>query len=176
EIYMKKDGSLTTIWDANDQVVAGDNLPKFSGNFGFNLNLNGWQFSSSFLYRIGGQIYNQTLVDKIENANIYQNVDKRILTERWRKPGDVSFFKNVADFGLTRPSTRFVMDLNTLSLSSINLSYDLDRLQAVRRTGLRRLRVGGSMNDVFMLSSIEIERGTDYPFARRFSFTVQAMF
>ncbi len=176
EIYRKRDGSLTTIWDGNDQVVAGDNLPKFSGNFGFNLILNGWQFSSSFLYRIGGQMYNQTLVDKIENANIYQNVDKRIFTDRWRKPGDVSPFKNVADFGLTRPSTRFVMDLNTLALSSINLSYDLDRLQAVRRMGLRRLKVGGAMNDVFVLSSVEVERGTTYPFARRFSFTVQAMF
>lgn len=176
EVYLKKDGTLTTVWDPNDQVVAGDNLPKYSGNFGFSLNLEGWQLSSSFLYRIGGQVYNQTLVDKIENANIYQNLDKRILTQRWRTPGDISFFKNVADFGFTRPSTRFVMDLNTVSLSTVNLSYDLDRLATIRRLGLRRLRVGGAMNDVFVLSSVAVERGTAYPFARRFSFTIQAMF
>ncbi len=176
EIFVKRDGSLSTQWDPADQVVAGDNLPKFSGNFGFNFMMNGWIFSGSFQYQLGGQVYNQTLVDKVENANIYQNVDERVLTGRWRKPGDVTFFKNVADFGLTRPSTRFVMDQNTLDLASLNLSYDLDRFAEVKRLGFRRLRVGATVNDVFTLSSVQVERGTSYPFARRFSFTVQAMF
>ena len=42
------------------------------------------------MYEFGGEAYNQTLVDKVENANIYENnVDKRVLTERWQKPGDI---------------------------------------------------------------------------------------
>lgn len=176
EVYRKQDGTLTTRWNAADQVVAGDNLPKFTGNFGFNLVLNGWQVSSSFMYRLGGQMYNQTLVDKVENANIYQNVDKRVLTSRWRKPGDVSSFKNVADYGLTQPSTRFIMDLNMLTFSSLNVSYDLDKISAVKKIGFRRLRAGAAMNDLFTMSSVQVERGTSYPFARRFSFTLQAMF
>ncbi|WP_164974145.1 SusC/RagA family TonB-linked outer membrane protein [Filimonas effusa] len=176
EVYKKRDGSLTTKWDPADQVVAGDNLPKFNGNFGFNFILNGWQLSSSFMYRLGGQMYNQTLVDKVENANIYQNVDKRVLTSRWRKPGDISFFKNVADYGLTQPSTRFVMDWNMLTFSSLNLSYDLDKFPAVRQLGFRRLRIGAAANDLFTWSSVQVERGTAYPFARRFSFSLQAMF
>ncbi|MFR7877605.1 MAG: hypothetical protein ACLU4J_15045 [Butyricimonas paravirosa] len=40
------------------------------------------------MYEGGGQRYNQTLVDKVENVNVYtDNVDERVLTNRWTKPG-----------------------------------------------------------------------------------------
>ena len=45
--------------------------------------------NATFAYQYGGEAYNQTVVDKVENSNKYQNVDKRVLTETWQKPGDV---------------------------------------------------------------------------------------
>ncbi len=176
EVYRRKDGSTTYTWDANDQIVAGDLLPKISGNFGINFQHSGFQVNTSFRFQFGGQMYNSTLVSKVENANVYQNVDRRVLTSRWRKPGDISFFKDVASTTVTQLSTRFVEDNNQLSFASLNITYDLERIRKIRSLGFSRLRVGFNMNEVFVLSSVEIERGTSYPFARSFQFTLQASF
>ncbi|WEK37022.1 MAG: SusC/RagA family TonB-linked outer membrane protein [Candidatus Pseudobacter hemicellulosilyticus] len=176
EVYIKQDGTVTYTWNANDQVVAGDLLPKISGNFGFNLLHAGWQVNASFRFQYGGQMYNSTLVSKVENADIYRNVDKRVLTDRWRKAGDVSFFKDVASTTTTQLSTRFVEDNNQLNFASLNITYDLDRFAKVRSWGFSRLRAGINMNELFVLSSVLVERGTAYPFARNYQFTLQASF
>lgn len=176
EVYMKQDGSSTYTWDAADLVVAGDALPKFYGNFGFNLALAGWQLSTSFRYQWGGSLYNQTLADKVENANIYQNVDRRVLEDRWRKPGDVSFFKDIADQTITKASTRFIEKNNLLTLAAVDLKYDLDRLPYVARWGFSRVRAGINVSEWMLASSVKTERGTDYPFARNFQFSLQFMF
>ncbi|WP_442591892.1 SusC/RagA family TonB-linked outer membrane protein [Pedobacter sp. AW31-3R] len=176
ELYLTKDGEQTYVWDAADQIAAGDNLPKFIGNVGFDLRKGGWQFNASFAYRLGGQMYNQTLVDKVENANPAFNVDRRVLTGRWRQPGDLSFFKDIANTELTRPSTRFVENLNEIRLAAVGFSYELDRITAVKSIGIERLRVGVNSNEVFVASSMRTERGTIYPFARTISLTLQASF
>ena len=38
-------------------------------------------------------MYNATLVSKVENADLEGNVDRRIFTGRWRKPGDLAPYK-----------------------------------------------------------------------------------
>ncbi|TDQ79217.1 SusC/RagA family TonB-linked outer membrane protein [Sphingobacterium yanglingense] len=176
ELYLTKDGAQTYVWSASDQIAAGNSLPKYYGNIGLDLRLQGWQFNVGLGYRFGGKMYNQTLVDKVENANVLQNVDRRVLLDRWRSPGDVTFFKDIANTEQTQPTTRFVEKLNELTMTSIGLSYELDRLHSVRAIGLSRLRVGLNSNNVFVASSMRIERGTAYPFARAYSFTLQAMF
>lgn len=176
ELYLTRNGEQTYVWDAADQIAAGDNLPKFLGNVGFDLRKGGWQFNASFAYRLGGQMYNQTLVDKVENANPVFNVDKRVLSGRWRQPGDLSFFKDIANTEITRPSTRFVENLNEIRLAAVGLSYELDRINSIKSIGLERLRVGINSNEVFVASSMRTERGTTYPFARTISLTLQASF
>ena len=44
--------------------------PKLSGTFGFNFEYKGFSVNTSFYYKLGGQYYNQTLVDKVENVDI----------------------------------------------------------------------------------------------------------
>lgn len=176
EIYLTKDGDETFEWNADDQVAAGDLMPKLQGNLGFDLQLKGWQFNVAFAYRWGGQMYNQTLLDKVENANIYNNVDRRVLNDRWRKPGDQSFFKDIANPEVTRPSTRFVEDWSELTLSTINVAYELERLNFIQKIGLRRAKLGFNANNLFVISTVRQERGTDYPFARTLSSTLQILF
>lgn len=177
EVFLKQDGTSTFLWDVADQVVAGEGLPDVFGNFGFSFRMNGWQFSTSFAYNFGGQKYNQTLVDKVENASIAtENVDRRIFTSRWRQPGDVTLFKSIADLGTTYPTTRFVQDWNEVSIASLNLSYDLERINYIRQLGIKRLRASLVANNPLVFSSVQVERGTDYPFARTFSFSLQTNF
>ena len=78
------------------------------------------------MYEFGGDRYNQTLGDKVENVDIYtENVDKRVLTSRWQKPGDKVKYKSIVnDRGsveITRPTSRFVQQYNALSWTSLEL-------------------------------------------------------
>ncbi len=53
-----------------------------------------------FFYEWGGQEYNQTLVNNVENADLVnKNVDLRVLTDRWKKPGDIAQFKKILKTG-----------------------------------------------------------------------------
>lgn len=176
EIYLKKDGSVTYEWAAADQVVCGDALPKINGNFGMNLIWKGLSLNLIFSYKWGGQLYNSTVVQRVENADLDYNVDRRVFSQRWQKPGDIAKFKSIKDKGYTRPTSRFVEDQNDLTFSSLNIAYDMKELNFMKKVPVERLRLSFYMNDVFTASSIKIERGTDYPFARTFSFSLQATF
>lgn len=176
DILVRSDGQITHTWDAGDLAVCGDTEPKLRGNCGFNFDYRGMSLNVGMTWIWGGQIYNQTLVDKVENADLAYNVDRRVFSDRWHNPGDISHFKDIRNRTITRPTQRFVEDQNEWTLSSINLSYDLDRILPVRKWGIRRLRIAFDMNDVCRISSVKIERGTAYPFARSFSFSLQTMF
>lgn len=173
EIYVKKDGTVTYDYDMSDQVVCGDTQPKYNGTIGFNGEWKGWGFSVTGSYRWGGQIFNTTLVNKVENCNVAYNVDKRVLSNRWQKPGDVALYKAITDFSTTYPTSRFVQDYNLFTLSTLSVYYDFYNCKFVKNSFLERLKVTAYTTDLFNISSVKIERGTDYPYARTFSLSVQ---
>lgn len=175
EIYVKKDGSLTYNYDIRDTQPIGDNTPKLAGNLGSNVSYKGFMLSFSLYYRFGGQSYNQTLVDRIENADPRFNVDSRALSQRWVNPGDKAMYKNITDLNPTRVSSRFVQKENLIELQSIYLAYDFKK-NFIKRAGLQTLRATTTMNDIFRSSTVGIERGIDSPFARNVTFGLQATF
>lgn len=176
EIYVKRDGSVTYEYDMNDQVVCGDTQPKWNGLFGINGEINGWGWNISMNYRWGGQLYNSTLVNKVENANIRYNVDKRVMTDRWQTPGDMALYKAITDLSITYPTSRFVQDYNLFTLSSLSIYYDFRNCKFVKNSFLERMKITAYTNDLFVISSIKTERGTDYPYARTFSLSAQVTF
>ena len=186
EIYLDKKGNRTYTYRVSDQVVCGDKLPDFQGTAGFMFSYKGIELNATFRFQYGAQMYNQTLVDKVENASLKGNVDKRVYDGRWRNPGDLKPYKTlgnqwVAEEGeykdeKSQATSRFVQDRNELSLSSLRVGYDFWKHNFIKKVAMERLRVEFYMNDVFMLSSIKTERGTAYPFARSFNFAIQATF
>ena len=175
ELYRKADGTNTFVWDPADNVVCGDASPKVNGALGTNLTYRRWSLNASFTYKLGGQVYNQTLVDRVENADIRDNVDRRVLVQRWQKPGDRTFFKDINNTDRTPASSRFIQDESVLQLSSLSLSYDLKQ-EWVRKMCMQTVRFGATMNDLFRLSTVKRERGLDYPFARNLSFSIMVQF
>ena len=176
EVYLKKDGEISYLWDAADQLVAGTTEADLTGNFGLSWSYKGFNINASMRYRFGGQMYNSTLVSKVENADIRQNVDRRLITGRWRQPGDIAFYKALSSTISTQPTTRFVEDNNTLTLASFSFSYDFQELRQIQAWGLSRLRVTASTADAFEWASTTIERGTAYPFARTMQLSINASF
>ena len=176
EIFLYKDGSVGYTWIASENVAVGNTEPKMNGTLSANLYHKGLTVDLYFTYTYGGQQYNQTLQSKIENANIKENVDKRVFTDRWKNPGDVVGFKSLKDWDVpTNPTSRFVEDDNTLTLQSLSIGYELPR-EIVERFRFNRVKLAFNMNDVFRVSSIKQERGLSYPFARSFSFSVNVGF
>lgn len=87
----------------------------------------GFSASINLRYRLGGQIFMQTLYDKVENLSSskkWENLDKRALYDRWKQPGDQAKFKSIASSEVTPISSRFVEDNNVLSGESISLGYE----------------------------------------------------
>lgn len=177
EVFLRKDGVTTFSWNAADKVAVGVTDPKWNGTFGTNLNYKGLEISMIFSYRFGGQIYNQTLVDKVQGADTKFNVDRRAYDLGWTKPGDESMFTR---FGInpvtTKLSSRFVQDENTMSLNSAAVGYSFYKHAFVKRLGLNSLSITASTNDLFTLSSVQLERGTSNPFSRTYSLSVRAGF
>ncbi len=176
ELFRYKDGSIGTEWIAAENVVCGNTDPKVNGTFSSNLYLSGLTLDLYFTYNWGGEQYNQTLQTKIENANLKNNVDKRVFTDRWVQQGDIVGFKSLKDYNIpTNPTSRFVQKDNTLTLQSLSLGYEIPK-EVIRKLHLTRLKLAFNMNDVFRVSTIKQERGILYPYARSYDFSINVNF
>ncbi|MEG2341109.1 MAG: SusC/RagA family TonB-linked outer membrane protein [Odoribacter sp.] len=176
EMFLNKDGQITYAWDAGNLIVAGDERPDLEGIIGTTFIYKDLTFSASFRYQIGAQKYNQTIVDRVENANLYDNVDRRVYEKRWMNAGDITFYKDVKNTEITRATSRFVQDENVFSCESVSLSYDLRVQKVLKAIGAERIRFTGYLNELFRLSTIRQERGISYPFANRFALSVNVTF
>ena len=168
EVYIKRDGSLTFEYDPNDKVEVGNTNPKLQGFFNSNLTWKGLNLYMNFGYEMGAKQFNQTLATKVEGADPKKNADRRVLYDRWKKPGDKAMFRRIDDQTPVYQSTRLVQKSNFLKLSSLSLTYDIPR-DMLKKTFIERCKFTFSMTDVFRISTIKEERGTSYPFARTVS-------
>ena len=182
EIFITKDGKRTFTWNSADQVVVGDTEPDLRGYFGLNLSYKRWSLNTSFEYSFGGEMYNQTLVDRIENTSmnnsvnrVAYNMDRRALYDRWSEPGQSAKYRGINVSGKTYASSRFVQKNNYLRMNSIRIMYNLNSPDK-RLLGMSMLRIALSANDLFYASTIRQERGLSYPYARTFTLSLQANF
>lgn len=182
EMFLTPQGGIVSEWSSANYVIGGCTDPKLEGTLGTNFTWKGLTLNMTFRYRLGGQMYNQTLVDKVQDVDPRYNVDKRAFEERWQKPGDkvrfAAFTQDLNGINLeayTRPTSRFVEDYNYLELATLNIGYEFGT-EKLKKVGIKRLKAMFYMNDVFHASTVRQERGIDYPFARNFSIGLQARF
>ena len=181
EVFLTRDGERTSEWNAADQVPVGDTEPDLQGTMSLNFNWKGLSVNVAAQYKFGGQYYNKTLVDKVENADLRYNVDHRAYTDRWQNVGDLAVFKAVTqdvNGSQTKASTRFLMDQNELVLNTINIQYRFEQRYTpwIKRLGLSSASVGLYMEDLFHWSTIRQERGIEYPMSRQISMSLNLTF
>ena len=172
EIFIKKDGTHTYTWDANEEVLYGDSTPDVQGSINTSFTWKDFSFGASFSYRLGADVKLSTLLNKVENissAALQYNQDVRAFTDRWQKPGDNAKFKRIDDQSTTNMSSRFIATENTLQCSSLNIGYRTTRAKFLKTIGATSFNVTAYMNDIFRLSTVKEERGLDYPFQRSVS-------
>lgn len=173
EIYLDLDGNKTDEWSPSIYKPFHTSDPSIYGTVSTSLSYRGWEVNAYLGYRYGGYVYNHTLVGKVENVDPNENGDRRILYDRWKKPGDVAQYRKIpATTTTTNPTSRFVEKNNSVSMRSLSLSYNMDRALA-KRLGLGRVRISAITNELFTISTVRMERGTFFPFTRTYSISAQ---
>lgn len=179
-IFIDRNGDITYTWNADDQVIIGDLAPDVSGNITLSGGWKGLSAAISLSYSLGGDIYNTTLVNKVENVTGYDNLDRRIL-DSWQNVGDKAPYRKLTittsdKMEYTLPNSSFVTRNNELVCNSLNIGYEFGRLHCIKSMGFDRLKISVYANDLFRMSTVKCERGTSYPYARNYSLSIQASF
>ena len=167
EVYIKRDGTLTFDYDPADRVLIGDTEPVYTGSFSTNVFWKGFSVYALFNTRMGAWVYNTTRVSKVEGADPYYNADQRVFDDRWKQPGDIAFYKDIADSSRPEQTTRFAEQEYTLSLGTLNLGYEFDE-KTCKSLHVKNIRTGINFTDILRFSSVKIERGTDYLYSQGF--------
>lgn len=176
ELFLTREGKVTEEWNYLDKVVIGCTDPTLEGNIGANIIWKNWSLNVLMRYSFGGQVYNSTLAERVEGVSPYANADKRVLSERWQKPGDHRFFKDISNKeNIAKVTSRFVQDNNYLEMSNISLSYRLPQAW-LKKLGMSSARIGLNTSELFYTSTVKRERGLDYPFARQYTFSLNLNF
>ncbi|MDR2270365.1 MAG: TonB-dependent receptor [Sphingobacterium sp.] len=175
EIFRKKDGSSSMVWDAADKVFVGNATANWSGALGMRMGYRAFTLASYFHYALGAYVYNYTLAG-IENASIHENLDVRALSSSRWYPGRTDATDKALFQSPTYATTRFIEKENRLNCASISLGYQF-LPQVFEKMRLTSLGVKLMVNNAFEVNSTNtIQRGIQYPQQRTYSFILNATF
>jgi len=165
ELFVKKEGGYTYDFSYDDEVVIGNTRPKLEGIIGTSFTWKMLTVNLNFRYRYGADLFNSVVRDKVEGVDPAMNQDRRALYERWTNPGDFSRFKDIRDINGSPMTSRFVQRENVFTLESLHIEYQFTD-GWIKKLNLSNLKAFFSMRDVFRASTVRVERGIQYPFAR----------
>jgi TonB-linked SusC/RagA family outer membrane protein len=175
EVFLKKNGQSTFIYDKKDEVIMGNSRETATGVVSTNLTYKGFSFGLFIRYSFGAERFNDALYNKVENissANIFDNQDVRAFTDRWTTPGQLAQFKAIGLKNSTPISSRFIQRDDYISGESARIGYRINDRAWLKRNGLTALGINFLANEFFRVSTLKAERGIDYPFSRTYSISL----
>ena len=142
---------------ATKKYVGKSAVPALTGGFGFDLNIKGFEVSTTFTYGLGGYaldyVYATAMGDNTPgNSNWHKDIENR-----WQKPGDITDVPRLnagADSYTNTTSTRFLTSRSFLNLASARIGYNLPK-KWLSKTGINALNVYVTGDNLFMLSARE---------------------
>lgn len=175
EIFWNLDDTYSTTWNAANKIMEGDMTPHVQGTVGTTLAIKNVAAGVYVTYQLDVEGYNQTLADKVENANLFYNVDKRAGSNRWTPAGGEALYKPVLGATPTYATSRFVERDDRIQLSTVSLAYTLPQSLSARIKA-QNVRVGLMGNNLFGWYAMKAERGINYPFQRQYTFSINTTF
>ena len=155
EIFLHKDGTQSFAYNVEDEVVVGNSDPKLEGVVGMSFYYKGFSASANFRYRLGGQIFMETLYNKVENisfSDVHYNQDKRALYDRWKEPGDNAKLPQFAYGNTNIASSRWLMSTDHLRIKNITLGFTMPS-KVSQKWGINKLRAFVSANNLLTWKS-----------------------
>ncbi|MBS5412483.1 MAG: TonB-dependent receptor [Bacteroides thetaiotaomicron] len=124
-LWYTKDGELTTEFREEDKVMTGKTFDSpWAGGFGTSLAWKGLSLSAQFSWMANRWVMNNDRFFE-ESNGLYSsyNQSKRLLYDRWQKPGDVT---DIPRYGVVAQlDDRFLENASFLRLKNLTLAYVL---------------------------------------------------
>ncbi len=140
-LWYTKDGEITTEYNESDKVMLGKtHEAPWQGGFGTTLSWQGFSLSAQFTWVADRWMLNNDRVFQESNGlfSAY-NQSKRMLYDRWKKPGDVT---DIPRYGVTpQLDSRFLEDASFLRLKNLMLSYTFPQKWLQRTNFLSSARI-----------------------------------
>lgn len=130
-LYYTKDGKITNVYDSNDAVILDDKTPdpKYFGSFGARVAYKGIELNADFYFSGGNYIYNHNrFFTESDGAQIGQNLDKSLLYDQWKQPGDITNVPRQDLNNSTYMSTRYLEDGSYMRLRNLTLAYTFPKV------------------------------------------------
>ena len=169
EVYVDKNGNETYEWNSADMVWVGSAYPPYRGNIHSALRCKGLTLTTYFGYYFGGVAYNETLVNSVAGSRYGKGI-----LDRWNTSGGGE--PSGGGNSTPRISSRFVEKDRFFNLQSLHLQYQFSTAWSREKLGMESLTLSGNAEDLFYHSSVKQERGTAYPFSRKFAISISATF
>ena len=183
-LWYTKDGEITTEYNESDKVMLGKtHEAPWQGGFGTTLSWKGLSLSAQFTWVADRWMLNNDRVFQESNGlfSAY-NQSKRMLYDRWKKPGDVT---DIPRYGVTpQLDSRFLEDASFLRLKNLMLSYTFPQKWLKRTSFLNSARIyaqGQNLLTFTNFTGMDPESTSNvykaqYPMSRQFTFGLEVSF
>lgn len=183
-LWYDKNGALTTECKESDKVMLGKSyIAPWQGGFGTAISYKGITLSAHFSWVKDRWMFNNDRFFEESNGfNSTYNQSKRMLYNRWKKPGDVT---DIPRYGVTpQQDSRFMEDASFLRLKNIMLSYDLPQSLLKKTKVFSRAKVYVQAQNLFTktkFSGIDPESPgniyiAQYPMTRQYTCGLEVSF
>lgn len=184
-LWYTKDGNITNEFSEEDRVlIEGKSfVAPWQGGFGTNLSWKGLMLSAQFSWMADRWVYNNDrLMDESNGLYTSYNQSRRLLYDRWKKPGDVT---DIPRHGVTPQfDTHYLENASFLRLKNLMLSYNIPG-KALAKTrffdGARVFVQGQNLLTFTGFTGIDPEVSANiyraqYPMTRQFTLGVELNF
>ena len=184
-LWYTKDGKITNEFSEEDRVlIEGKSfVAPWQGGFGTNLSWKGLMLSAQFSWMADRWVYNNDrLMDESNGLYTSYNQSKRLLYDRWKKPGDIT---DIPRHGVTPQfDTHYLENASFLRLKNLMLSYNIPG-KALAKTrffdGARVFVQGQNLLTFTGFTGIDPEVSANiyraqYPMTRQFTLGVELNF
>lgn len=184
-LWYTKDGKITNEFSEEDRVlIEGKSfVAPWQGGFGTNLSWKGLMLSAQFSWMADRWVYNNDrLMDESNGLYTSYNQSRRLLYDRWKKPGDIT---DIPRHGVTPQfDTHYLENASFLRLKNLMLSYNIPG-KALAKTrffdGARVFVQGQNLLTFTGFTGIDPEVSANiyraqYPMTRQFTLGVELNF
>lgn len=184
-LWYTKDGEITNKYSEEDKVMMGKNyIAPWQGGFGTTLSWKGISLSAQFSWVADRWMFNNDRFFE-ESNGLYSsayNQSKRLLYDRWKKPGDVT---DIPRYGVTpQLDSRFLEDASFLRLKNLTLSYSFPQSLLKKSHFFSTARIfaqGQNLLTFTKFTGLDPEGASNvykaqYPMSRQFSFGLEVAF
>lgn len=184
-LWYTKDGEITNEYHQEDKVMMGKNyIAPWQGGFGTTLSWKGISLSAQFSWVADRWMFNNDRFFE-ESNGLYSsayNQSKRLLYDRWKKPGDVT---DIPRYEVTpQLDSRFLEDASFLRLKNLTLSYSFPQSLLKKSHFFSTARIfaqGQNLLTFTKFTGLDPEGASNvykaqYPMTRQFSFGLEVAF